>query len=313
MRYRGFNMTKVKSLAISSPLENDDKSRKKVGNEWKVIVSAAYFMILLIIILYFMLPSNIITKHPEYENTRFADDVNYKSINKSRLDTMKFINTKLNARNVLEIPIASSVIDELIDYYKLHIESNLRNETYIGPIQGAEGHEFYSVSPPWKSDIKWISVNNLIAYNHFLPYFEAMALNNIFKHIIDIDSGIVVYSIFFVVRSKISGHNWHVDFERGTNVNGFTFLTPLQDENQIYLAYQDINESIKRYEYKKNIGVAFGENFLHSTDIAFQDNQEAIFCLSIGTDKMRDWKYIKETVATQGEHYMHPFYGFLST
>ena len=66
------------------------------------------------------------------------------------------------------------------------------------------------------------------------------------------------------------------------------------------------------YEYKKNVGIVFGENFLHSTDIAFQDNQEVIFCFSFGSDKRRDWKYIKETVATQGEHYMHPFYGFLS-
>ena len=320
MRCRGFNMTKGKSFAKCSSLENDDKSQKKVGNKmksiinkWKVIVSVAYFIIILTVILYLMLPSYSTLNLPDYENTRFADDVNYKSINKSKLDPTKFINTKLNAQNVLEIPIISSVIDELIDYYKLHIKSNVRNETYIRPILGAEGHEFYSVSPPWNSDIRWISVNNLDTYHHFLPCFEEMELINIFRSIIDFESRIVVYSIFFVVRSKISGHNWHVDFERGTNVNGFTLLTPLQDANQIHLAYKDRNENIKRYEYKKNVGIVFGENFLHSTDIAFQDNQEVIFCFSFGTDKMRDWKYIKETVATQGEHYTHPFYGFLST
>ena len=239
--------------------------------------------------------------------------MNFEFINKSTLGSTKFINSKLNARNVLEVPILSSTIDKLTNYYKTYIKPNLRNEDCDGLIQGADGHEFYCDSPSWKSDIRWISVNNLDTYHHFLSYFETMGLNDIFKKVIDVDSKIIVYSIFFVVRSKISEHYWHVDFETGTNVNAFTLLTPLQDRNQINLAYYDINDNLNRYEYKKNIGIVFGENFLHSTDIAFQDDPEVVFCFSFGTDKIRDWKYIKQTAASQGEHYMHPFHGFLKT
>ena len=46
-------------------------------------------------------------------------------ISNTVLDTTKFTNTKLNAGNVLEIPIIHSAIDKLIDYYITYIQPNL--------------------------------------------------------------------------------------------------------------------------------------------------------------------------------------------
>ena len=46
-------------------------------------------------------------------------------------------------------------------------------------------------------------------------------------------------------------------------------------------------------EYKKNVGIVFGENFPHSTDILSNESPEVIFCITFGTDKMRDWKIHK--------------------
>ena len=313
MRYRGSEIKDLRSPSLTPWPENDNGREKKEDSKWKLIKSSTCFTLLVIVILSFLLAKFLLAEHSKYENTKFAEDVKYRLIDKNKLDSTKFINTKLNARNVLEIPIVSSTIDDLIYYYRTYIEPNLSNEKYVGPIQGLEGHEFFCVSPSWKSDIQWISVNNLASYDYFLQYFEAMELNDIFKQIIDVDSKIVVYSIFFVVRSKISSHTWHIDFENGTNVNGFTLLTPLQSKSQIHLAYKDMNDNTNQYEYKENIGIVFGENFLHSTDITFSHNKEVVFCFSFGTDKMRDWEYIKETAATQGEHYMHPVLGFLPT
>ena len=65
--------------------------------------------------------------------------------------------------------------------------------------------------------------------------------------------------------------------------------------------------------FKKNVGIVFGENFPHSTDIASNESPEVIFWITFGTDKMRDWKYIKQTAAIQGEYCMHPIHGFSPT
>ena len=314
MRFRDIKIKHAETPTLLSLSEKRTGPQKYDGYERKTLEYLTYITLLLILILILLSDIFSTTQQSNYENTHFAEDVKYKFINKSKLDTTKFINTKLNARNVLEIPVMPSLIDELINYYETYIKPNLRKEKYIGPLTGLKGHDFFCVSPPsWNSDIRWISVNNLASYNHFLPHFEKTGLNDIFKKIIDVDSKIVVYSMFFVVRSKITIHNWHIDFEAGTNVNAFTFLTPLQNKSHVHLAYKDINDNSNRYEYKKNVGIVFGENFSHSTDIASNESSEVIFCFSFGTDKMRDWKYIKRTAATQGEHYMHPIHGFSPT
>ena len=179
------------------------RTSKYDGYGWKILEHLTYITLLLILIL--TIYSNICytTQHSKYENTNFAEDVKYNLMNKSKLDTTKFTNTKLNARNALEIPIIHSAIDELINYYKTYIQPNLNKENHIGPIAGPEGHNYFCVShPSLNSDMQWISVNNLASYNHFLPYFEEMRLNDIFKKIIDVDSKITVYSMFLLFDQR---------------------------------------------------------------------------------------------------------------
>ena len=250
-----------------------------------------------------------------FERTSFGMDVNFKSINKSEVGSIKIMNNKLNARNVLEIPVSPSLTDALLEYYTKYVEPFLRHGKYSGPLHGIKGHEFYCISPKkWESDIQWISVNNHSTYNFLVKYFDDMHLGEIFRNIIDFDKNIIVYSIFFVIRSRIPKHNWHIDYQNGTNVNAFTFMTPLQQKSVIKLAYIDMDEKKQRYEYKKDVGIAFGENFLHTTDIRISKHQkyEINFCFTFGTDKMEYWPYIKQNVIIQGKHYMHPLYGFSS-
>ena len=248
----------------------------------------------------------------DYINSHFAKDIDYQLINKSKKGDTKFVNTKLNARNALEIPISNETMNSLENYYRKYVEPYLTQEKCNGPLKGILGYEFFCVSPPaWKSDIKWISVNSKSSYDSLLPYFDDMDLSNVFKNIIDVDSKIVIYSIFFVVRSKIEEHTLHVDFQPGTNVNGFTLLTPLQDKNDVHLFYIDKENEKRRYRYKRGVGVVFGENFIHSTDLRIDGgSREVVFCFSFGTDKMTDWEIIKQTAANQGLYFMHPKNGF---
>ena len=284
-------------------------SNKSVYLRFILFHCATYFFF---VTLFHKLDNPISIKTDDYINTQFAKDINYHSINKSEIGDTKFINTKLNARNVLEITISNETTNSLTNYYRKHIEPYLKKDKYIGPLKGIKGYEFFCLSPPsWNSDIQWISVNSQDSYDSLLPYFEDMDLTNIFKNIIDVDSKIIIYSIFFVVRSKVKSRTLHVDFQPGTNVNGFTLLTPLQDHNDVHLFYVDKNNKKRRYRYKKGVGVVFGENFLHSTDLTVDGGgTEVVFCFSFGTDKTKDWDVIKQTAAAQGEHYVHPKHGF---
>ena len=266
-----------------------------------------------IIVSVFHVIVRLIFNTPSFEKTQFAMDVNFMSMNKSKVGDTKFINTKLNARNVLEIPISSFVTDALIGYYEKYVEPFLKKGKYKGHIHGIKGHEFYCISPlKWESDIQWISVNHPSTYEYLVKYFNDMHLGEIFRTILDFDENIIVYSIFFVIRSRIPKHNWHIDFKNGTHVNAFTFMTPLQRNSDIKLAYMDMDDRKQRYKYKKDVGIVFGEHFIHSTDIKISKYQkpEVIFCFTFGTDKMEYWSYIKQNVLIQGMHYMHPIYGF---
>ena len=247
----------------------------------------------------------------DYVKTQYAEDVNFSQINKTTLGNTKFINKKLKGRNVLEIPIPSTITDALLKFYQKYIEPFLTKGKCDYPLNGTKEFEFYCMSPSWKSDVQWIQVNSLSAYNSLFPYFNEMGLNDIFSNIIDVDRKIVVYNAHYVVRSKVPGHSFHIDFHDTTNVNGFTLLAPIQDKHLIHLVYKDMDGNKQQYRYRKGIGLVFGENFWHSTDITSRDNErETIFCFSFGTDKMRDWQIIKRTAGQQGLHYMHPIHGF---
>ena len=252
-----------------------------------------------------------VTSNQNFFNTEYARDIKMQEINKTRITDTKFVNSKLNARNVLEIPIPQQTIKSLMKFYQTYVEPYLKKGKYTGPLKEVNGYEFYSVSPKtWNSDIQWISANSRSTYDYFMPYFDDIGLGELFMDIIDFDHQIVIYSVFFVVRSKILSPTLHVDFYPGTNVNAFTLLTPLQERNLIHLVYEDMNNTKKRYEYKKDIGIVFGENFSHSTDVSLKGDREVLFCFSFGTDNLRDWSVIKRTAADQGTHYMHPIRGF---
>ena len=252
-------------------------------------------------------------KYEKYIETKYAKDVSFSHINKSRLGDTKFINIKLNAKNVIEIPIYSSFTDSILKYYTKYVKPFLTFDRKCDySLNGIKGHEFYCLhAPTWKSDVQWIQVNSRSAYDSLFPLFEEMGLNDIFRDIIDFDEKIIIYGMSFVVRSKVYGHNFHVDFYNTTNVNGFTLLTPLQDRSSINLAYIDLNGRVQQYLYKKGVAIVLGENFWHSTDLeANSKRYEILFCLCFGTDKLRDWTIIKRTAANQGLNYMHPLHGF---
>ena len=84
-------------------------------------------------------------------------------------------NNELHVHNVFKVKISKKHIKSLESFYKTNVKNNINNTN------------FKTVYPEgaWNSDIKWISVNNLVTYKTFLDIFKSIDLH-IFNQIIDL-------------------------------------------------------------------------------------------------------------------------------
>merc|ERR1712018_295778 len=69
--------------------------------------------------------SNCLVSNLNFINTEYASDIKVEQINKSKITDTKFVNSKLNARNVLEIPIPRQTTNSLIKFYQANVEPYL--------------------------------------------------------------------------------------------------------------------------------------------------------------------------------------------
>jgi len=252
--------------------------------------------------------------YPPLVSTKYNDEVleSLKIINKSDEGYVKFFNYELNAPNVLDFDLDPDIMDEIRDEFNEHIRDFvLLNDSRSEFEYGTGDHSFFVMTMhSWHSDIRWVSANNLETYHFYLEYVRRLGLLDLFSRLIDYDERMIVYSIFFVIRSKCNGHNFHVDWTKGNNVNAYTLMTPLERPN-IHLAFKDADGEEQTYFYEENQGIAFGEGFRHSTDIGKDSGARSMFCITIGTDKERDWDVIADTATYQGGHFWHPKEGFI--
>ena len=143
-----------------------------------------------------------------------------------------------------------------------------------------------------------------------MTYVRALDLSFLDK-IIEYDSDIVVYSIFFVCRSNITQYSLHKDFS-GTDANAFNLIFSLKDLD-IGLMYKDTKKKLQLYDYKKSKGIAITDDFIHTTAKGVTLQSEVLFSITLGTDKARYWQNISHYANTQGHFVYHPSIGWLDT
>jgi len=233
-----------------------------------------------------------------------------RSVNKTQEGKEKFWNYEFDATNVLDFDVDPVVMRQIRKAYNLNLRGKFnltdpRKQILVG--NGSESFEINWVY--FSSDIRWVSPRNLETYERYYEYVRKLGVFELFDHLIDYESRIVVYQIFFVVRSGCYNYNWHTDWETSTNGNAFTVMIPV-DKANIGLAFKDRYRQIQSYEYQQDQAIAFANGFAHSTDIGHDNEPKAFFCFSIGTDKQDAWEEISKTGARMSDYFMHPWKGW---
>lgn len=157
------------------------------------------------------------------------------------------------------------------------------------------------------SALLWISNNCIDSYQMFKRFFDAIAIRDDLKQLVDFDQNIVMYSGFFVVGNHLKQPLWHVDYELGANA--YTLVTPLFDPDSKHgeLLYQDKDENTKDYHYKLNEAVIFGDQFLHTTQpYPKTDGLRVLLSLTFGTDKLKYWDILEATIGAQSQFMILP-------
>lgn len=194
-----------------------------------------------------------------------------------------FVNNEFSAPNVITVPFDPALLEGL----RATIQKPLSKSDYT------------VVSPPWASDIKWISPNSIQSYKFFLAIFESLGIAQHVKSFVDFDKLIRMYTGFLVVRSQCTEANYHVDWRAADN-NAFTLISPLSDNARGFgLLYKTVDGRVAEYDYRVGEAVIFGDKFLHSTKPGQSEKPVILLSFTFGTDKMAHWPKIWESIGTQ--------------
>ena len=208
-----------------------------------------------------------------------------------------FFNPAFDAPNVVEVDLDPTVLAEFCTFL----------QTSFNPL------DFSNISPPWNSDIRWISPSNRQSFDFFEARFQRFGLAELVRPWLDLESRVIMYSGFIVMRSVCEQADLHVDWCK-TNNQAFTCLTPLTDHSPDFgLIYQRKDGSTATYTYRPGKALVFGEHFLHSTRPGQSDQPVVLLSFTFGTDKMHYWEAIAETAAAQGTLVRRPDGSFQET
>lgn len=196
----------------------------------------------------------------------------------------KFFNQEMAAPNVLRVPIDVAELEQLKPF----------------ATSGAARRWLFSMSPPWGSDIRWLSARTKRRFANFRAIFQRLGVAAHVEQYLDLDREVRLYNSFLVTRSRCKQTNFHVDWDDANN-EGFTMMTPLSDNCSGFgLLYEKADGSIGEYDYKAGEAIIFGDDFVHSTRPGQREEPVVLLCFNFGTDKMEHWHKIERTAARQG-------------
>ena len=214
-----------------------------------------------------------------------------------------WIDPTLRAVNVREVSISSDILAALAPL----VPELQAIDPAARSVQLSSGLDLAVTRPKhWASDIAWISQATVQGFAFFDSLFAQLGLADAMAPHIACDVAPVLYSGFFVTRSRSDGPSYHHDWIDGDN-QGFTLIAPLSANcAELGLIYADIRGEERRYAYQPGKGVVFGDRFLHSTALGQTAEPTVLLSLTFGTDRMDRWDRLSATAGQQGMLHRRP-------
>ena len=157
----------------------------------------------------------------------------------------------------------------------------------------------FKVQPNWNSDISWHSPNTLKDFKLFNEIFIKFNIEKVIKEGLKLNSNLVVYCGFLVVRSRCEAANFHTDWIE-TGLNAFTLITPLVAQGEdLGLLYKKSDSTVGKYLYKPGEAIVFSEGFIHSSMPTSSNRKIVLLSYTFGTDDMALWPSLSKTIGTQ--------------
>jgi hypothetical protein len=195
-----------------------------------------------------------------------------------------WINSELGAANVMRVPVDQHIVEEFLPLSMANVDEN----------------RFTCTSPPWNSDIRWISAATEEAFELFQSAFERLGIAKHVEPYVDFQNQIRLYAGFIVLRSMCTAPSFHHDWIGGNN-DGFNFIAPITANTERFgLLYKKLNGKEAEYEYRTGEGIIIGDHFEHSTAPGRSDDPVALLSFTFGTDKMEHWERLARTAGRQG-------------
>lgn len=153
----------------------------------------------------------------------------------------------------------------------------------------------------------WFSNNTALTYGIYRRFFDALAIADDVRELVDHENGIVMYCGFLVIGDRAPEPLWHIDYQQGANA--YTLITPLfeLEPGHGHLLYKGHGDRQETYTYRLGEAIVLGENFLHTTaPYPPHPHKRVLVSLTFGTDKLMHWPQLQQAVKVQSNYYVLP-------
>jgi len=228
---------------------------------------------------------------------------------------MKRLKKLSPALNAYTVSFESSLLDKLRKVFDTYLKSGLSAEKNSYLLSGKnivnveiKGQDIqFHILSYGATPLLWVSNNNIRTYNIFKSFLRSLDIIDDIKQLVDYKKSLRMYCGFFVVGNKMDRETWHVDYHN--NANAYTLITPLFELDELHgnLIYKNEYSMVKKYRYKMNEAIIFGDNFHHATEPYEQtDKLRIMLSLTVGTDKIEYWDILKKTIGDQSNFMILP-------
>ena len=141
-----------------------------------------------------------------------------------------YYNRALQAHNVWELDLDPECLDEAARIFHDGGREPFASITQPGPpfeeLETQAG-AFFAHRVSWNSNVAWVSADDESSLSTLQSIFDRMRLSERFGAVVPKLERAVLFSAFFVTRTRCDGVNYHEDYHREVGTRALTLIAPL--------------------------------------------------------------------------------------